>query len=490
MLQLVLQQALSPLWLASLISLALPGHNGDRSPSAHPDLRTTGTLQSTPSAAVALWKNKQSAFGMFVPSERAPGATDAQGNRLPPLYTEAGARALAANPLLDYLFLNLEARYDADAVRAMVAGVRATPGARKPTLLVRIPTIEAAGADSTKARVAQALALGADGVVIPHVRSADEARLAVSFFTAVRANVWSPRNPSGNVVAMLMIEDKGAVATMRDIAAVPGYSLLSCGIGSLTRDMGGDAPGAEAACQQARDLSEAAGMPSMMTATPATLGDRITRGYRGILLSGSVAQVEPIIRDGLPRTGRTVPSGGEAASASTSASTSASASFLTALRAHCGKAFEGQIVNPQAADSAMRGQRLVMHVRGCGDTVRVPFHVGDNRSRTWVFTQTASSVRLKHDHRHEDGSEDKVTQYGGDALASGTAARMEFAADAATAALIPAARTNVWTVEVSPTRFSYQLRREGTDRRFRVDFDLTRPVAAPPAPWGFERALP
>ncbi|HEY0932011.1 MAG TPA: hypothetical protein VGE27_18995, partial [Gemmatimonas sp.] len=152
-----------------------------------------------------------------------------------------------------------------------------------------------------------------------------------------------------------------------------------------------------------------------------------------------------------------------------------SAAFLGALRAHCGKAFEGQLVNPQPADSAMRGQRLVMHVRGCGDTVRVPFHVGDNRSRTWVFTRTANGVRLKHDHRHEDGSEDRVTQYGGDAIAPQAASHVQFPADSFTAALIPTARTNVWTVELTATRFSYQLRREGSDRRFRVDFDLTRP---------------
>ena len=158
--------------------------------------------------------------------------------------------------------------------------------------------------------------------------------------------------------------------------------------------------------------------------------------------------------------------------------------FLAVLRTHCGKAFAGQIINPQPADSAMRGHSLVMHVRGCGDTVRVPFHVGNDRSRTWVFTKTAASVRLKHDHRHEEGSEDRVTQYGGDARAGGTAQFMAFAADSFTAALLPASRTNVWTVEVTPTQFVYQLTRTGSDRRFRVEFDLTKPVAVPPAPWG------
>ncbi len=158
--------------------------------------------------------------------------------------------------------------------------------------------------------------------------------------------------------------------------------------------------------------------------------------------------------------------------------------FLAGLRALCGKAFEGRVIDPQPADTAFARQRLVMHVRSCGDTVRVPFHVGADRSRTWVFTRSTTGARLKHDHRHEDGSEDRITQYGGDARAEMTSAMLHFAADSFTAALIPAARTNVWTVELTSTQFVYMLRREGTPRRFRVEFDLTRPVAAPPAPWG------
>jgi hypothetical protein len=158
--------------------------------------------------------------------------------------------------------------------------------------------------------------------------------------------------------------------------------------------------------------------------------------------------------------------------------------FMLALRSHCGRAFEGRAIDPQPADSIMGRSRLVMHVRSCGDTVRIPFHVGDDRSRTWVFTRANGSVRLKHDHRHPDGTADSITQYGGDARPTGTPGRMEFEADAYTASLIPAARTNVWTVEISDSRFVYQLRREGTTRRVRVEFDLTRPVPPPPPPWG------
>ena len=160
--------------------------------------------------------------------------------------------------------------------------------------------------------------------------------------------------------------------------------------------------------------------------------------------------------------------------------------FWASLRRLCGSAYAGSVTESVPADTSFAGKALVMHVRRCSsDEIHVPFHVGENRSRTWVFTRTDGGLRLKHDHRHEDGSEDRVTQYGGDTRDAGLASRQEFHADAHTASLIPAAATNVWTVEVVPgERFAYALRREGTERRFRVEFDLTRPIPAPPPAWG------
>lgn len=160
--------------------------------------------------------------------------------------------------------------------------------------------------------------------------------------------------------------------------------------------------------------------------------------------------------------------------------------FWTILQSLCGKAYAGTVEESTPPDTVMSRSALVMHVRECtADTIRIPFHVGTNRSRTWVLTRTAAGLRLKHDHRHEDGVPDSVTQYGGDTQESGSATSQEFHADSLTAALIPAARTNIWTIEVIPgERFVYALRREGTERRFRAAFDLTTPVDAPPPPWG------
>lgn len=160
--------------------------------------------------------------------------------------------------------------------------------------------------------------------------------------------------------------------------------------------------------------------------------------------------------------------------------------FWLNLSSECGQAFAGRLTDGNDTDSLMRQSDLVMHVRSCTDSViRVPFHVGTDRSRTWVFTRTADGLRLKHDHRHEDGSEDAVTQYGGDTRNVGTATSQAFPADAETATIVPTAATNVWTVEIVPgERFVYALRREGTDRFVRVEFDLTTPIDTPPAPWG------
>ena len=179
------------------------------------------------------------------------------------------------------------------------------------------------------------------------------------------------------------------------------------------------------------------------------------------------------------------------ACASTPAPITPQDQFFANLAALCGQSFEGRVVTTEAADSAFAGQRLVMQVRECSaNEIRVPFHVGEDHSRTWVITRTGQGLRLKHDHRHEDGSEDVLTQYGGDTANAGTAERQEFPADQHSRDLfvannIPQSVTNVWAVEVHPGRiFAYELRR--SNRHFRVEFDLTQPIAAPPAPWGAE----
>lgn len=165
--------------------------------------------------------------------------------------------------------------------------------------------------------------------------------------------------------------------------------------------------------------------------------------------------------------------------------------FEAAISPLCGKAFEGRIVTTDAADDDWRAQRVVMHVRTCDARfITIPLHVGEDHSRTWVLMQVGNEWELRHDHRHEDGSEDVLTQYGGFAATPADALRQEFPADQATKDLfdrenIPVSKSNVWAVEIdaSSSLFAYELRRP--NRFLRVEFDTSKPVAAPPTPWGW-----
>ena len=169
--------------------------------------------------------------------------------------------------------------------------------------------------------------------------------------------------------------------------------------------------------------------------------------------------------------------------------------FLARLAGHCGQAFAGRIVTdvpPAEGDDPFAGKTLVMHVRECSaGELKVPFHVGDDHSRTWVITRTDTGLRLKHDHRHADGSPDAVTMYGGDTAGAGTAVRQSFPVDAESVAMfgregLKASIQNTWAMEIEPgQRFLYELSRPG-GRLFQVEFDLSQPVDAPPAPWGHE----
>lgn len=167
--------------------------------------------------------------------------------------------------------------------------------------------------------------------------------------------------------------------------------------------------------------------------------------------------------------------------------------FFERILEHCGKAYEGMLVSTDEVDAGFRDQRIIMHVRACNrEEIRIPLHVGDDHSRTWVITLLPDQdLQLKHDHRHEDGSADDVTMYGGDTIAEGSFGRQEFPADEFSKAMFEAndigvSAQNTWAMEIDPETeiFAYEMSRP--NRFFRIEFDLSTPVEAPPAPWGAE----
>lgn len=160
--------------------------------------------------------------------------------------------------------------------------------------------------------------------------------------------------------------------------------------------------------------------------------------------------------------------------------------FWKKIEAHCGKSYQGAIVSGGVEGDGFTGKKLVMHVRSCEKTdIRIPFFVGEDKSRTWVLHMNSDkTIRLKHDHRNPDGTEEKSTQYGGTSSNVGLENLQMFPADSYTADLIPKAATNIWWFTIDETSLTYNLRRIGSERLFTVKFDLTKTIPTPAAPWG------
>jgi hypothetical protein len=148
--------------------------------------------------------------------------------------------------------------------------------------------------------------------------------------------------------------------------------------------------------------------------------------------------------------------------------------FFENLKKLCGQRFEGETAFPPDKDHPLAGKKLVMFVETCRQKeIRIPFLVGEDKSRTWILTVTNEGLLFKHDHRHADGTPDKITMYGGLAAPNGTQYMQSFPADAATAKLIPEAATNVWTLQIIPEKkqFMYYLERN-REPRYKALFNL------------------
>ena len=161
--------------------------------------------------------------------------------------------------------------------------------------------------------------------------------------------------------------------------------------------------------------------------------------------------------------------------------------FFDNLSQHCGKAYQGKVTVDNSisnkAGGSFANKTLIMHVRQCKDSqLQIPFHVGEDSSRTWIITKTGSGLSLKHDHRHKDGSFDESTMYGGHTIDAGWSQMQSFPADQYSKELfvaqgIPQSVGNTWQMYIYPKKFTYRLIRQG--REFRVDFDLTKPTTPP-----------
>ena len=131
-----------------------------------------------------------------------------------------------------------------EKLSAMLSGI-ANGGAKS---MVRV------GGYSDRPGIQQALDLGADGVLIPYINSAEEARQAVSctkYPTAGTRSVYFPQrsmnragllgyagNANNNLIVALQVETADCIKNMAEIAAVPGVDILFLGQNDLCMSMG------------------------------------------------------------------------------------------------------------------------------------------------------------------------------------------------------------------------------------------------------------
>jgi len=292
---------------AGVVGLGLAASSGlaqgGSAPPTTPVSVPVGAAAPRQAAIVELWAEGKAAFGVFVPNERPrPARGQGRGPRQPALYTVEGGARLAQSPLYDFVFLNLEGGYDAASVAAIAEGLRSPAAVGRKTLLVRIPPLERDGPEVTRRRVEEILSAGADGVVFPHVRGSEEAALVVSFMVDAGADVWSPDNPGGDKIAMIMIEDPDSLARVPQTAEVPGISILACGIGSLRAALGGDREAAEAGNQEVLLQALRVGVADMITANAVDVEQRVAEGFLALLMQG--AEADEAIRIGRLAAGR------------------------------------------------------------------------------------------------------------------------------------------------------------------------------------------
>ena len=156
-------------------------------------------------------------------------------------------------------------------------------------------------------------------------------------------------------------------------------------------------------------------------------------------------------------------------------------SFIQELAPYCGKSFHGKLVSSDPQDATFAAATITLTLESCtADEVHMPLAVGENTSRTWVITDRETYLTLQHMHLHEDGTEDKVSRYGGDSAVSKKARRQEFLADDFSKNVflknsLEPSIDNVWAMELSEDNiFAYELRRP--DRFFRLEFDFSMPI--------------
>ena len=205
-----------------------------------------------------------------------------------PQNAEGGVVA-AANRETDFIFYSLETGpWDIATMGRFMASMSEASGDAGPhPITLRIPPIREDRSLVT-GRVSEGLTAGVEGVVFPHVESAEDAELAVA---SLGERSW-PGNPEGDVINILLIEDQVGVEAARDIVATPGVTVVIPGPGDLRRAYEGDMEAVEAAIQTVLAACVELDVPCGITAGVDDIEMRIEQGFKLFIVTQAEAITE------------------------------------------------------------------------------------------------------------------------------------------------------------------------------------------------------
>jgi 4-hydroxy-2-oxoheptanedioate aldolase len=184
----------------------------------------------------------------------------------------------------------------------------ASSTANEHPVITRIPPIRD-GYVEAQDRTKRVLDAGAYGLVFPHVDSAEDAvhgarsmryrpeglrpegtgdaprYWGMDEASYVRkADVW-PLNPDGELVNVVLIEDKAGIAKAREIVSAEGVTVAIPGPGDLNRAYEGDREAVEAAIQTTLAACKEFDVVCGITAGPDDIEKRLDEGFRFFIVT-------------------------------------------------------------------------------------------------------------------------------------------------------------------------------------------------------------
>jgi 4-hydroxy-2-oxoheptanedioate aldolase len=224
--------------------------------------------------------------------------------------TPEAARRAVSDPLMDFVFINMEAvqSYRPDEMKAFLQAM-VEGGLRKNPISLpvatRIPIFHDDPA-AARLRTSEILNLGVQAIVFPGMESGEEARQAIAAMRYPQAGVRSegtgdapalwgiseaeyrqsadvyPINPAGELAAIFIVETQKGIENSREITRARP-TVVFPGPGTLRRNFQGDMTKVESAIQTQLASCKEFKVPCGITANASDIEKRIKEGFKMII---------------------------------------------------------------------------------------------------------------------------------------------------------------------------------------------------------------